>query len=184
MGSRLGETPLAWASCLLAQNHTLVAWATTRARNPGRAPAHLAWARLSVSATVRTCTTHTHTQQRFPASSTTHSNTQSQGIHKPQRYKTKYTKRRGSSFPYLEVARRCLDSDQRSTTAQGGDLRAEQDNGTELGTKLTVKPYCKTNRHSWRRSVSWKITYVEWEQLDRTWNDEDVNPSRSAAATL
>jgi len=24
-GSRLGETPLAWASCLLAQKHTLVA---------------------------------------------------------------------------------------------------------------------------------------------------------------
>ncbi|QCE15118.1 hypothetical protein DEO72_LG11g2126 [Vigna unguiculata] len=31
----------------------------------------------------------------------------------------------GSSFPYLEVARRCLDSNQRSMATQGGDLRAE-----------------------------------------------------------
>jgi len=66
-GSRLGETPLAWASCLLAQN-TL--WSPGRPLaqetlgeplhiSPGRV--ELAWARLSVFATVRTCTTHTHT---------------------------------------------------------------------------------------------------------------------------
>jgi len=29
------------------------------------------------------------------------------------------------------------------------DLQTEQDNGTELGTKLTVKPYCK-NKHMLR----------------------------------
>jgi len=29
------------------------------------------------------------------------------------------------------------------------DLRTEQDSGTELGTKLTVKPYCK-NEHMLR----------------------------------
>jgi len=40
-------------------------------------------------------------------------------------------------------------------------LRAEQDSGTELGTELTVKPYCIKNRRSWKRSVSGKITYVE-----------------------
>jgi len=53
-GSRLGETPLAWTSCLLAQKHTLVAWATTRAESSGRPSARLAWASLSVSVTVRT----------------------------------------------------------------------------------------------------------------------------------
>jgi len=31
-GSRLGETPLAWASWLLAQNFERVAWATTRVK--------------------------------------------------------------------------------------------------------------------------------------------------------
>jgi len=89
-GSRLGETPLAWASCVLAQN-TL--WLPGRPLaqealgeplhiSPGRVK--LAWARLSVSATVRTCTTHTHTQQRFLSSSNAHSSTPSQEIHTPQ----------------------------------------------------------------------------------------------------
>jgi len=41
-GSRLGETPLAWASCVLAQKHTMVAWATTRTESSGRASAYLA----------------------------------------------------------------------------------------------------------------------------------------------
>jgi len=40
--SRLGETPLAWARCLLAQKDEQVAWATSRAIVFWRVPAHLA----------------------------------------------------------------------------------------------------------------------------------------------
>ncbi|QCD82807.1 hypothetical protein DEO72_LG2g3148 [Vigna unguiculata] len=67
-GSRLGETPLAWASCLLAQQHTLVAWATTRAENPGRTFAHFAWvrqARLGKTISVRHCS-HLHNAYTRP----------------------------------------------------------------------------------------------------------------------
>jgi len=35
-GSRLGETPLGWARCLLAQDFERVAWATSRANWLGR----------------------------------------------------------------------------------------------------------------------------------------------------
>jgi len=42
VGSRLGETPLAWASGSLAQNNELVAWATFRKKGFGRASARLA----------------------------------------------------------------------------------------------------------------------------------------------
>jgi len=41
-GSRLGETPLAWARCLLAQKFDGVAWATLRANWFGRIPVCLA----------------------------------------------------------------------------------------------------------------------------------------------
>jgi len=41
-GSRLGETPLAWARCSLAQEAELVAWATFRARVLGELPVPLA----------------------------------------------------------------------------------------------------------------------------------------------
>jgi len=67
-GSCLGETPLAWASCLLVQNHTLVTWATTRAGSPRRAPAHLAWARqapLGETISVRHCL-HLHNAYTHP----------------------------------------------------------------------------------------------------------------------
>jgi len=37
-GSRLGETPLAWARCSLAQNFKQVAWATFRAIALGELP--------------------------------------------------------------------------------------------------------------------------------------------------
>jgi len=37
-GSRLGETPLAWARCSLAQNKKRVAWATSRVNWSGRVP--------------------------------------------------------------------------------------------------------------------------------------------------
>ncbi|QCD82192.1 hypothetical protein DEO72_LG2g2527 [Vigna unguiculata] len=61
-GSRLGETPLAWASGSLAQNDEQVAWATFREKglgeplpdSPGRV--RLAWARLSVLALVSPAT--------------------------------------------------------------------------------------------------------------------------------
>jgi len=38
VGSRLGETPLAWARCSLAQHVKLVAWATFRAEALGELP--------------------------------------------------------------------------------------------------------------------------------------------------
>ena len=41
-GSRLGETPLAWARCSLAQKFERVAWATFRALRFGRAFVRLA----------------------------------------------------------------------------------------------------------------------------------------------
>ena len=41
-GSRLGETPLAWARCSLAQKFEQVAWATFRAMGFGRAFVRLA----------------------------------------------------------------------------------------------------------------------------------------------
>ncbi|QCE10618.1 hypothetical protein DEO72_LG10g1849 [Vigna unguiculata] len=41
-GSRLGETPLAWASGSLAQNNELVAWATFSKKGFGRASTRLA----------------------------------------------------------------------------------------------------------------------------------------------
>ncbi|QCD83031.1 hypothetical protein DEO72_LG2g3373 [Vigna unguiculata] len=41
-GSRLGETPLAWARCLLAQKFERVAWATLRTNWFGRIPVCLA----------------------------------------------------------------------------------------------------------------------------------------------
>jgi len=41
-GSRLGETPLAWATCLLAQKFERVTWATFRANWFGRLPVCLA----------------------------------------------------------------------------------------------------------------------------------------------
>ena len=41
-GSCLGETPLAWARCSLAQKFERVAWATFRAKRFGRVPVHLA----------------------------------------------------------------------------------------------------------------------------------------------
>ena len=41
-GSRLGETPLAWARCLLAQKFERAAWATLRANWFGRIPVCLA----------------------------------------------------------------------------------------------------------------------------------------------
>jgi len=42
MGSRLGETPLAWARCSLAQKFERVAWATFHAMGFGRAYVRLA----------------------------------------------------------------------------------------------------------------------------------------------
>ncbi|QCD85874.1 hypothetical protein DEO72_LG3g395 [Vigna unguiculata] len=42
VGSRLGENPLAWARCLLAQKAKLVAWATFHAKVLGELPVHLA----------------------------------------------------------------------------------------------------------------------------------------------
>jgi len=48
--SRLGETLLAWARCLLAQKVERVAWATFRVKGFGRD--WLAWARLLGLATV------------------------------------------------------------------------------------------------------------------------------------
>jgi len=39
-GSRLGETPLAWASCSLAQNDEQVAWATFREKNHTKHSTH------------------------------------------------------------------------------------------------------------------------------------------------
>jgi len=42
VGSRLGETPLAWARCLLAQKFERVAWATLRTNWFGRIPVCLA----------------------------------------------------------------------------------------------------------------------------------------------
>jgi len=57
-GSRLGETPLAWARCSLAQKAELVAWATFRTKVLGESllisPRRdwLAWARLTGLATV------------------------------------------------------------------------------------------------------------------------------------
>ena len=42
VGSRLGETPLAWASGSLPQNNELVAWATFHEKGLGRASARLA----------------------------------------------------------------------------------------------------------------------------------------------
>ncbi|QCD84476.1 hypothetical protein DEO72_LG2g4830 [Vigna unguiculata] len=59
-GSRLSEPPLAWASCLLAQKHTLVAWATTRAENPGRTSAHLACARQARLGETISAVSYTH----------------------------------------------------------------------------------------------------------------------------
>jgi len=56
VGSRLGETPFAWASCLLAQNNELAAWVTFGEKGLGEPPldslrrVRLAWARLSVFA--------------------------------------------------------------------------------------------------------------------------------------
>ena len=41
-GSHLGETPLAWASGSLTENHELVAWATFREKGFRRASARLA----------------------------------------------------------------------------------------------------------------------------------------------
>ena len=41
-GSRLGETPLAWARCSLAQKTQWVAWATLRGKISRRAPVNLA----------------------------------------------------------------------------------------------------------------------------------------------
>ncbi|QCE07578.1 hypothetical protein DEO72_LG9g2598 [Vigna unguiculata] len=41
-GSRLGETPLAWARCSLAQKAEPVAWATFRAKVLGELHVHLA----------------------------------------------------------------------------------------------------------------------------------------------
>ena len=41
-GSRLGETPLAWARCSLTQKVKLVAWATFRAKVLGELPVRLA----------------------------------------------------------------------------------------------------------------------------------------------
>jgi len=41
-GSRLGETPLAWARCSLAQKSLWVAWATLRGKTSRRAPVNLA----------------------------------------------------------------------------------------------------------------------------------------------
>jgi len=41
-GSRLGENPLAWARCSLAQKAELVAWATFRTKVLGELPVHLA----------------------------------------------------------------------------------------------------------------------------------------------
>jgi len=41
-GSRLGETPLAWTRCSLAQKAELVAWVTFRAKVLGELPVHLA----------------------------------------------------------------------------------------------------------------------------------------------
>jgi len=61
-GSRLGETPLAWASCLLAQNNELAAWATFGEKGLDEPPpdslrrVRLAWARLSVLAMVSPAT--------------------------------------------------------------------------------------------------------------------------------
>ena len=57
-GSRLGETPLAWASCLLAQKFEWVAWLTFRANWCGEPLSdslrrvRLAWARLTVLALI------------------------------------------------------------------------------------------------------------------------------------
>jgi len=71
---------------------------------------------------------HTHPTE-VPASPDTHSNTQSQRIHKPQRYKPNHTTWRRSSFPYLEWASfKCLDTEQRSTTALGEGRKAGKTN--------------------------------------------------------
>jgi len=40
-GSRIGETPLAWARCSLAQKVELVAWATFRVKVLGELPVRL-----------------------------------------------------------------------------------------------------------------------------------------------
>jgi len=138
-GSRLGETPLAWASCLLAQN-TLWSPGWPLAQEDLGEPLHispgrvkLAWAKLSVSTTVCTCTTHSHTQQRFPSSSYTHSSTQTQANHKSQRYKTKHTTRRESSFPYLDKLAENLDTSNcggRTASRNGLEAGEQRENGS------------------------------------------------------
>jgi len=102
------DPSLAWASCVLAQN---TPWSPKRPLaqkalgeplhiSPGRVK--LAWASLSVSATVRTCNAHSRTQQRFQSNPDIHSNAQSQRILKPRQYKLNTSHKKDSSFPYLE----------------------------------------------------------------------------------
>jgi len=82
---------------VLAQKHTLVAWATTRAESSGRASAHLVWAsqaRLGESISVYHCSylhnAYTH-PTGVPANPDIHRNAQTRRIHKPRQYKLKHT---------------------------------------------------------------------------------------------
>jgi len=69
-GSRLGETPLAWASCLLAQNVERVAWATSRVKGVWANPWLSRLGKINRYCHCFTCNNHVfRTNQAYKASS-------------------------------------------------------------------------------------------------------------------
>jgi len=96
---------------------------------------------------------------------------------KLQWYKSNHTIQRGSSFPYLEQASfKCLDTEQRSTTALGGDHRAGRSEQMVFTTEaLTLHMEIGPEMES-TEALNWNYEKVKRNQYEQegilTWSNK------------